>query len=181
MSLRTSATRYARALFEVAVKESDPVHVEQGLAAIADAMTTHADLRRVMLSPSVPQAVRVSIVREVVSRAGVDPIVNKLLVMLADRGRLELVPDLLVVYRERVLAHQNIVSGSVAAATPLAAEALAALEQRLGAATGKQVQLTATVDPSLIGGVVATIGSTVYDGSVRTQLQKMKQQLVESA
>ena len=55
------------------------------------------------------------------------------------------------------------------------------LETRLGGLTGKQVQLSVHVDPSLIGGVVARVGSTVYDGSIRTQLQKMKQRLVENA
>ena len=64
-------------------------------------------------------------------------------------------------------------------AAPLSPEKVQSLEQSLARLTGKQVQLDVTIDPSLIGGVVARIGSTVYDGSIRTQLEKMKQQLVE--
>ena len=181
MSVRTSATRYAKALLDVAIKESDPVQIEADLATVVDAMASHADLRRALLSPAVPQGVRMNVVRALTDRIGAQPPVAKLLAMLAARGRLDLVPELLDVYRERLLAHRNIVPATVRSAVPLSAETVAALSRQLGAVTGKQMQLEVTVDPSLIGGVVTAIGSTVYDGSMRTQLQKMKQQLVKGA
>lgn len=181
MSLRTSAARYAKALFEVALAESDPSRIEADLAAVAAAMDEHADLERALVSPAIPQAVRVSITRALSDRVGAQPPTAKLLELLATRGRLELVPHVRDVYRERLLAHQQVVRASVTSAAPLPPAKVLALEQRLSALTGKQVQLEVGVDPSLIGGVVATIGSTVYDGSIRTQLQKMKQQLVEQA
>jgi F-type H+-transporting ATPase subunit delta len=80
-----------------------------------------------------------------------------------------------------LLAHRGIVRGTVTSAAPLAPEKVSALERSLSDATGKQVQFDLQVDPSLIGGVVAQIGSTVFDGSIRTQLQKIRQQLVETA
>lgn len=181
MSLRTSATRYAKALLDVAIEESDPARIEADVAVIVEAMTEHPDLRRAMLSPAIPQTVRVNVVRALTDQAGTQPPAAKLLAMLAARGRLELLPDLLDVYRERLRAHRNIVRAAVSAAVPLAAENVEALERSLGELTGKQMQLDVAVDPSLIGGVVAKIGSTVYDGSIRTQLQKMKRQLIENA
>jgi F-type H+-transporting ATPase subunit delta len=181
MSLRTSATRYAKALLEVAIRESDPAQIERQLADIVGAMSEHRELRRVLTNPAVPQHARVGVVRALVDRAGAEPPLAKLLAMLAERGRLELLPDLLDVYRERLLAHGNVVRASITAAAPLAEDKVKALEQRLGGLTGKQVRLTVDVDPSLLGGVVARIGSTVYDGSIRTQLQKIKQQLIETA
>jgi len=69
----------------------------------------------------------------------------------------------------------------VTSAAPLTAEKVRAIEQRLALATGKNVQLETAVDPAIIGGVITRIGSTVYDGSIRTQLAKMRQQLVENA
>ncbi len=84
-------------------------------------------------------------------------------------------------YRERLLAHQNIIRASVTSAMPLSGDTVNKLEHRLSEVTGKQVQLGAAVDPALIGGIVTRIGSTVYDGSVKMQLQKMKQQLIENA
>ena len=180
MSLRTSATRYAKALFDVAIKESDPSRIEQDLSAIVEAMQEHGELRRALTSPAVPRSARVAVVSAIAQQAGAQPPVAKLLAMLADRGRLELLPDLLAVYRDRLLEHRNIVRGTVTTAAPLSPEHLQALESRLGGLTAKQVQLSTNVDPSLIGGMIARVGSTVYDGSMRTQLQKMKQRLVEN-
>ena len=181
MSLRTSATRYARALFDIAVQESDPVRIGSELESLVTALRDNRDLEHALMSPQVPPASRVTVVRAVAEQAGMAPPLAKLLALLADRGRLELLRDLLAVYRERLLAHQNIVEASVTSAAPLSSETLKTLEQRLSDATGKHVRLAADVDPELIGGVVTRIGSTVYDGSIRTQLHKLKQQLVENA
>ncbi len=181
MSVRTSAARYAKALFEVAVRESDPAAVERDLSTIVHAMSQHEELARVLTAPRIPTAVRVSVVRALADRSGAQTPVARLLVMLAERGRLELVPVLLDVYRERLLAHSNVLRGSVTSASPLSDGQVQALEQSLGRVTAKRVQLTHDVDPSLIGGVVARIGSTVYDGSLRTQLQKIRQRMVENA
>ena len=180
MSLRPSATRYARALLDVAVRESDPERVAEELARIVGRLTEDKALGQAVMSPKLPVAIRNNLVRALVERADLAQPLARLLVILAERGRLELLPTLLEVYRERLLMHQNIVRASVTSAAPLSGDTIQALEQRLSAVTGKQVQLAAEVDPSIIGGVVTKIGSTVYDGSVRTQLQKMKQQLVES-
>ena len=181
MSLRTSATRYAKALLDVAIQESDPARIEADLTAVLEVMQQNADARRAMLSPAIPQTVRVNVVRALTDYLGVQPPTAKLLAMLAARGRLELWPDLVDVYRQRLLAHRNIVRARITAAEPLSPDRVHALERSLGALTGKQMQLDVAVDPALIGGVVATIGSTVYDGSIRTQLQRMKKQLVENA
>jgi F-type H+-transporting ATPase subunit delta len=181
MSQRASATRYAKALLDVAVAESDAARVEQELAGIVSAIAGHAELRHALTSPRIPAAARQGLVGALAARLGVAAPLAKLLGLLAGRGRLGLLPELLAVYRERLLDHQLIVQASVTSAAPLAPDALQRLAERLGALTGRQVRLRAAVEPSLLGGVVARVGSTVYDGSVRTQLEKMKQQLVETA
>ena len=99
MSLRTSATRYAKALLEVAIRESDPAQVEVDLTGIVDAMTATPELRRGMLSPAIAQTARISLAKAIIERASLQAPVAKLLMMLAERGRLELLPDLLEVYR----------------------------------------------------------------------------------
>ena len=181
MSIRTSATRYAKALLDVAIQESDPTRIEQDLASVTDAMAQSAELRRALTSPGIPQDVRVNIVNALTAKIGVQPPVAKILKMLADRARLDLVPTMHQVYRDRLLAHQNIVRATVTSAAPLSSEKLHKLETSLQQLTGKSVQIETHVDPSIIGGVVTRIGSTVYDGSIRTQLHKMKQQLIEQA
>jgi F-type H+-transporting ATPase subunit delta len=181
MSLRTSATRYARALLDIAVKEADPAKVERDLAELAALMAGDSDLGRVLTSPSTPQAARLGIVTAITGRLGVEAPVAKLVVLLADRGRLDLVPDLAEVYRERLLDHQNVVQARVTTAAPLGPAQVEALAGRLSEVTGKTVRIDVHVDPSLIGGLVAQIGSTVYDGSLRTDLAHVKQRLLEEA
>jgi F-type H+-transporting ATPase subunit delta len=181
MSTRTSAARYARALLDVALKESDPQKIERDLTSFVNAIATSPELAHALTNPQVPHAARRGLVDALAQRIGMEAPAAKLLALVAERGRLDLVNDLVEVYRERLLAHSNIIKGTVTSAVPLAPEKLQALEASLSSATGKKVQLETAVDPALIGGVVAQIGSTVYDGSIRTQLQRMKQQLVENA
>jgi F-type H+-transporting ATPase subunit delta len=181
MSRRTSATRYAKALFDVARQESDPARIAGELDALVTAVGENRELAQALLSPRVPPSARMRLVRSLAERAGMATPLAKLLVMLAERGRLELLPDLLAVYRERLRAHQNIVQAWVTSAVPLSGDTVQTLQHQLSDATGKQVELDAATDPSLIGGVVTRIGSTVYDGSIRTQLQRMKHQLMENA
>ena len=106
------------------------------------------------------------------ARVGVHPVLTKLLVLLAGRDRLVLLPDLLETYRARLLDHQNVVRAEVTTATPLAADRTKAIERSLAQATGRTIALTTRVAPEIIGGLVARVGSTVFDGSVTTQLEK---------
>ena len=179
MSNRTSATRYARALFDVASQESaDLGKVQQDLNEVVSAIAENPELSRVLASRGVSDAVRRQIIVAIGEKLGVAAPVSKLLGMLADRRRLELLPDLAAVYTERLLEHQNVVQADVTTAAPIGPETAEAIAASLSSATGKQITMRVSVDPSLLGGVVARVGSTVYDGSVRTQLKKMRDQLV---
>jgi F-type H+-transporting ATPase subunit delta len=176
MSTRTAATRYAKALLDVA--GDDAVALERDLTAFAGLLGSNAELHQALLSPSVSARGKQGIVTAVAARLNIAPVGVKLLQLLADRDRLGLVDEMLAVYRERLLDRQKIVKAHVRSAAPLSADALKAIETRLGVVTGKNVSIEAAVDPALLGGVVATVGSTVYDGSVKTQLEKLRKQLV---
>jgi F-type H+-transporting ATPase subunit delta len=180
MSLRTSANRYARALFDVALEEkADLDKVDQDLQAVMSMAKASPDLSLALSRGSVTDAQRQSMMQAIAAAMGLTAPVSKLLVLLAQSGKMNLVPELAAAYRERLLAHQNIVRAEVKSAAPLSPEQTRALEESLSKVTGKKVELSVGVDPALLGGVVATIGSTVYDGSVKTQLQRMRQELVE--
>ena len=180
MSLRTSANRYAKALFDVALQEkADLGQVDRDLQAVVAMIEASPDLAEASNRGTVTEEKRKSLI-EAVSRAmTLTAPVTKMLVLLAQTRKLNLLPDLEQAYRERLLAHQNIVRAEVKSAAPLSPDKTKALEESLAKVTGKKVELSVSVDPELLGGVVATIGSTVYDGSVRTQLQRMRQELVE--
>ena len=177
MSMRASAARYARALLDVANKESDPERAEQELAAFVDLVRTNPDLERTLANPVVSAADKRAIVQQILERLKPTTPVGKLVLLLASRGRLALLPDLLDVYRERLMEHRNVLSAEVTTAAPLSPERAEQLQQRLANATGRTITLTTKVDASILGGVVTRIGGTVYDGSVATRLAKVRDRL----
>lgn len=180
MTNRTAATRYARALLDVALQEkTDLSLVESELAAMTHLLSSHDTARRVLLNPAVPAPRKGAAVAELASRAGVSPIVRKLMVMLAERDRLVLLPDLLSAFRDGLMAHQNVVRAEVTTAADIGPDRIETIQRRLADVTGRTVVLTAKVDPALVGGMVARVGGTVYDGSVTTQLQRIKARLSE--
>ena len=180
MSLRASAARYAKALFDVASTESTPEQAERELTAFADLVRSHAELHGMLVNPAVPAAGKKAVVQQLMERLRPSAPVHKLLALLAERGRLELLPDLVDVFHERVMEHQRVVSAEITTAAPLAPDRLAELQRRLSNATGRSVIVTTKVDPALIGGMVTRIGGTVYDGSVATQLAALRQRLAGS-
>ncbi len=180
MSIQASANRYAKALLDVAIKEADPVEVEQDLAAFADLFATHEELRPALTNPVVPVHAKRAVIDQLVARLQPAPPVGKLMRLLGDRDRLELLPELTRAYRERLMDHQNVVRAEVVSTIPLTRDDTAVLQQKLGVATGRTVRMETRVDPSILGGLVARVGTVVYDGSIATQLAKMKERLSEN-
>jgi F-type H+-transporting ATPase subunit delta len=177
MPSRASAARYARALFDVALKESDPVQIERDLAAFAGLMSDNAELHGALTNPAVGVSAKHRIADALGTRLNAAPPARKLFLLLADRDRLAIVPDLLAVYRERLLEHQQVVRAEVTTAAPLSPERVTQIEQQLAALTGRKVNMKTSVDPAIIGGMVTRIGSTVYDGSIAMRLTKLKEKL----
>ena len=182
MTSRGAAIRYARALFDVTLKESDIQQVGRDLSAFNTLVSGHDVLSRVLVNPAIPAARKRAVIEQLLAQGGrISPVLSKLLLLLADRDRLALVPEIASAYEQRLMEHAKVVRAELTTAVPLPADRVAALQQGLATITGQQVQLEAKVNPAIIGGAVARIGSTVYDGSVTTQLQKVKERLVAAA
>lgn len=178
---RTAATRYARALFDVALKEqADLARIESDLAGFLALVEDHDGLAKALFNPAVPAPKKRAAVDQLSAKASVLPIVRKLLVLLAERDRLVLLGDLVGAYRQRLMDHQNVVRAEVTTAMPLDPAHARNIEEGLARATGRTVRLSMQVDPALMGGVVARVGSIVYDGSVASRLQRMKNRLAGS-
>jgi F-type H+-transporting ATPase subunit delta len=181
MTKKTAAARYARALLEMAVQESgDLQQIQDQLAGFVELLKQYPALEKVLFNPAVPVPRKRAAVAELTAQVQTTPMVTRLLALLADRDRLVLLPDLLESYRDRLLAHRHVVRAEVTTIVPLAADRAKAIERSLAEVTGQTVMLETKIDPGIVGGVVARIGSTVYDGSVTRQLEKMKQRMVES-
>lgn len=181
MTRRRSAERYARALFEVALIEADPDRVGRELASVADLARSHGELARAFTHPAIPPQAKRRLVGAIAERLGLAPVLRKLLLLMADRDRLGLLAELEEAYRDRLRQHHRIVRAHVTTAVPLPADRAEALARSLEEATGRTVELTTHVDPGILGGVVARLGSLVFDGSVARQLERLREALVARA
>ncbi len=181
MTGRSAATRYARALFDVALSEGDLQQVSRDIGGFSELISSNEELSRVLSNPAIPVQKKRAVVNELIARVGaLSPIVSKLLALLAERDRLVLLPGIVRAYENRLMDHAQVVRAELVTAIALPSERLHALQQGLARATGRTVQMENRVDPAILGGAVAKVGSTVYDGSVTTQLAKLKQQLMEA-
>ncbi len=182
MTLRGVARRYAAALFDVGSRAQRLEPVERDLDSVARLVAAHDDLRRVFESPAIP-VTKKRVVVDALLAAGqpVSDEVARLLRLLADRDRLMLLPDIAQAFGERMMDQRRIVPADVVTAAPLGEAQKTALAEALGRATGRTVTVTERVDPTIIGGVVARVGSVVFDGSVTRQLERMREQLRREA
>jgi F-type H+-transporting ATPase subunit delta len=182
MTSRGSASRYARALFDTLVAENgDLVKAHTDLGGFASLVKSNDALARVLANPVIPASRKRGVVEQLIARSGsLQPAIAKLLLLLADRDRLGLLGELVEAFDERLLDHQRVVRAEIVTAEPLPAERVNELAGRLKTATGRDVRLEARVDSSIIGGAVTRIGSTVYDGSIIRQLERIKETLVSA-
>jgi F-type H+-transporting ATPase subunit delta len=183
MSARSAARRYAAVLFEVVNKSGgDLARTERELDAFVGLVAGHAELHKVLTSPALPAARKRSVVEAIVQAAGAGvPEVQRLLLMLAERDRLAHLAEVADAFRARVMAHQKIMDAEIVTAQPLADDRKAALAKALSAASGADVRVTESINPEIVGGLIARVGSVVFDASLTRQLEKMRQQLLAQA
>jgi F-type H+-transporting ATPase subunit delta len=178
MTNRGAATRYARALFDTVLAEGlDLQQTQKDLAEFARLVAGNDALQRVLTNPAIPVARKRAVIEQLIARASLQPVVAKLLLMLAERDRLVILPDVADVFDARLMEHQNVVRANIVTAVALPSDRVSALAAGLTRATGRNVLVETQVDPGIIGGAVARIGGTVYDGSITRQLERMRETL----
>mgnify|MGYP000685733332 CR=1 FL=1 len=175
------ARRYARALIGLAQSGPQRDKLAKDLDAFAVLCRTPdsngVPVIDVIGSERFPAADRKRLLAALLARLGADPLLGKFLQYVLERGRMEGVAEIARAYRRLADEAAGRVDAHITSAAPLPPEALAKIKQALERATGKQVIATTAVDPELIGGVVAKVGSTVVDGSVRSALAQLKTSL----
>ena len=178
MTNRGAATRYARALFDTVLAEGlDLQQTQKDLGEFARLVAGNDALQRVLTNPAIPVARKRAVIEQLIARASLQPVVAKLLLMLAERDRLVILPDVADVFDARLMEHQNVVRASIVTAVALPSDRVTALAAGLTRATGRNVLVETQVDPAIIGGAVARIGGTVYDGSITRQLERIRETL----
>lgn len=170
------AKRYAKALLETAAEAG----VLDRVAADLEVLGPHFAAKEMVAffaNPAVPGARKEAALAAVAERVSASPLFLSLLRLLLSRQRVGLLPDIARLFRDLVDERTGHVRAEVTAAVPLPAPSIEALAARLSAATGRRVQLATRVDPAVLGGLVARVGSTVYDASLRRQLRRMREAL----
>lgn len=179
MKDRKLAARYARALLAALPDPTSAAKADEFLHALAAAMQESAALREALTNPAIARSARRAILGALIEGRDVPSRALSFLDVVFDNGRLAALPTIAVVFSEEREKAAGIVAATVTSAKPLDPD----LRQRIAAAlerlAGSKVSLTVDIDPSLVGGVVARIGSTIYDGSVRTQLNSLRQRMAE--
>jgi len=182
MTSRSAGRRYAAALFDAVSKKGDAGRAARDLMAASDLLTRNAELRQVLSGASVPPAKKQAIISAVFdATGGVSPDVMRAVQLLAEHDRLELLPDLAEAFGERLREVERIIPAEIISAVPLDDGQKSSLQSAIAKASGKTVSLSARVDPAIVGGLVARVGSVVFDGSVARQLERLKQRLSEES
>jgi F-type H+-transporting ATPase subunit delta len=175
------AARYARAFADVVIDaQLHPVEVEQQLDDFAATLAGSKDLKELLMNPSIPVRKRVSILDAVNGRVGCGPKVRNFLAVLISHERLSALGEILQEYRLEMNRRSSISDAEVVSARPLEGQERAALAGQVAELAGTRVNATFREDKSLIGGVIVRIGSTIYDGSVRGRLERLKERLVSN-
>jgi len=174
----SAAKRYTEAVFAIA-KDSGTFDQWQRDLDLLAALNTDQQAAIVFASPKVPQTEKQAVLDAVLANA--QPETRNLARLLLERGRMPIAPEMSELFREYALAERGIVVADVTTAIPLDNTAEASVKQRLSAAVGKQVEIRSHVDDSIIGGVVARIGDQLIDGSVASQLKRLRTRLEAGA
>lgn len=178
MIVGSVARRYAKALLEIGIANKTYEGLGREVERLGQAYTGHADLKVALENPIFPLSQRRRLLEELCRRLAVSRTVQHFALLLLDRGRVAYLPDVARQMRALVDLQAGRVRAKITSARPMDIAAEVRIKAALEKATGKTVVLEKAEDPALIGGVVTRIGDTIYDGSVATQLQNIRQQLL---
>jgi F-type H+-transporting ATPase subunit delta len=176
------AARYARALADLVAKAKlDPAATVAQLRTLSEAFETSKELREVWESPAIALEQKQKVLDALAARAGItERLLRNFIAVLIEKDRIALLPEIVGQVESEFNARLGQIHADITSARELAPEQRTALLAELGRLTGKSVLPRYSTDSTLLGGVTVRVGSTIYDGSVRGQLQRMRRQLTES-
>ena len=168
------AERYASALFDLAKEQGKHVQVEQDLTRFQTILDSSEDLRRMVRSPVFSAAEQAKALTAVAEKAGITGLTGNFLKVLASNRRLFALADVIKNYRLIAARNRGEVSAEVTSAHALTDAQMQALKDQLKAGIGKDVTISAKVDPSLLGGLIVKVGSRMIDNSLKTKINSLK-------
>ena len=170
------ASRSAAALFAVAVRQNELQTAEEDLQAVNAIWGENSQIDETMAHPRIPTPTKRRILQQLMEGRA-RPLVLNFLLLLLDKQRIALLPEIGKEFERLADAHRGIERAYVTTAVPLAADQAEALRARLSQQTGKVVQLVPQIDPRIMGGVIVRIGDRLWDGSIRGYLSELRLRL----
>ena len=180
MSIETVARRYGTALADVVLKTGETEAVRSELKTWEEMMAANVDLNSAFSNPAIAHADKEKVLESLISRTSPSRTTANFLRVLLQNGRLTDLRQINDMFAAVIEERSGRVSAEVTSARDLGEAQKQELRANLERLTGKQVELRFDIDPSIIGGVVTRVGSTIYDSSVKTQLENLKQELIGS-
>jgi len=178
MSNDTVTRRYATALADVVTKSGDIEGVKNELSTWEQLIFGNEDLHSAFANPSIAHSKKEGVLEALIAKSKPSKTTSNFLRVLLQNGRLTELGNINERFESVLEERGGIVTGEIVSAHELSAAEQKELESNLEKVTGKDVRLTYRIDSDIIGGIIARIGSTVYDGSVRTQLETLREQLL---
>jgi len=172
------ARRYAKALLSIGKEDGKYRDYGVELSSFAYLLERESELQNAIVNPMYPRDDRKKVLDKILEMIQLNPIVNNFINLLFDKQRIDGVLQINEVYQQMVDQLENISRAKVTTATPLSEEMIGRIRQALEQITKGTVVLDVADDPAIIGGIVAQVGDLVLDGSVRTQLQSLKETLI---
>lgn len=175
--MSATAQRYAAALADVAMEQKSAEAVKRDLAAFVEVFFTSADLRNALESPAVNRDVKLKVITTIAAKTGLNAAVRNFICLVVDHRRTEMLREMVRAFGEELNKRLGIEEAEVTSARELNAaekkELTAVLERR----TGKKIEARFEQDSELLGGAIVRLNSTIYDGSVREQLNRLRERL----
>lgn len=172
------AGRYARAFAEVITAQKlDGDKTAGELDDLAGMISESHDLRNIFQNPAVEHKQKLALLDAIMKKTGGGKLLRNFLAVLIDHNHIGQMKEIAKMFRRELDARMGIADAQISSARELSATEKKDLEKQLTTVTGKQVRATYSEDSSLLGGAIVRVGSTIYDGSVRGQLEKIKQQI----
>ncbi|HEX5060393.1 MAG TPA: ATP synthase F1 subunit delta [Kofleriaceae bacterium] len=171
------ARRYAKAIFDIGSQQGDLAKLGQDLRSLAKAMNESKELGTALTNPAIRRSDRKKVIDGLLQSIGVQTASRNLVYILLEGERMGTVPGISRALDEMIEAKAGRVTAEVVSAKPLGSDQLSQINAALEKLSGKKVSVTTRQDPELLGGVIAKVGDTVYDGSLRTQLRTLRDEL----
>ncbi|HVB58703.1 MAG TPA: ATP synthase F1 subunit delta [Candidatus Acidoferrales bacterium] len=171
------ARRYASALADVAFEQKNPEGVKRDLTSFVEAFYSSGDLRNFLETPAAATGLKRKVIAKLAERMELSVAARNFIYLIVDHRRTETLQEIQQAFGREVNARMGIAEAQVASARALSADEKRNLTAALERRTGKKIEAHFDEDTSLLGGAVVRVGSTVYDGSVREQLIRLREQL----